>query len=102
MAHRDGIPPADVRLANCAARWHVTIETSCTTESALHAFGTRDSTSVVLKVARAPGAEWRAGELLAALDGHGVVPVFEHEAGAILMPRVEPAHQLTELSIDGR
>jgi streptomycin 6-kinase len=56
--------------------------------------GHRGRQPVVLKVVRSPGDEWRAGEVLTAFGGRGVVPVIEHAEGAVLMERLVPGTSL--------
>ena len=66
------------RLDRCARDWGVTVESTLDTRSSILAFGTRDDRAVVLKVVRAPGDEWRAGEILAGSRppgrAHGQLP----------------------------
>ena len=54
------------RLDRCARDWGVTVVSALETQGSILAFGTRGDRAVVLKVVRAPGDEWRAGEILAA------------------------------------
>lgn len=90
------------RFDRCARRWGVTVESTLDTQSALLAFGTRDDRAVVLKVVRAPGDEWHAGEILAAFGGEGTARVLAHEPGAALLERVVPGTSLTSLALEGR
>ena len=66
------------------------------------AFGTRDHRSVVLKVVKQTGDEWRSGEILNAFDGQGVARVYEQAPGAVLMERVRPGNSLADLTLEGR
>jgi streptomycin 6-kinase len=90
------------RLDRYARGWGVTVESTLDTQSSLLAFGTRDDRPVVLKLVRAPGDEWRAGEILAAFRGEGTVRVLAHEPGAALLERVVPGTSLTSLVLEGR
>ncbi len=90
------------RLDRYARAWGVTVESTLDTQSSILAFGTRDDRPVVLKVVRAPGDEWRAGEILAAFRGEGAVRVLAHEPGAALLERVVPGTSLTSLVLEGR
>jgi streptomycin 6-kinase len=65
-------------------------------------FGTRGKLRVVLKVARAPGDEWRGGEIAAAFGGRGVAQVYERADGAVLLERLSPGTQLADLVLRGR
>ena len=44
--------------------WGVLVERTIDTETSLISFGARDSQSVVLKLIKEPGDEWRSGEVL--------------------------------------
>lgn len=72
------------------------------TASSVIAFGTRDGQSVVLKVIKQPGDEWRSGEILAAFDGHGAACVYEQSPGAVLLERLRPGNSLVDLTLNGR
>jgi streptomycin 6-kinase len=56
----------------------------------------------VLKVLRAPGDEWRIGEILEAFDGRGTVRVQAHVPGAVLLEKLHPGSSLVPLVLDGR
>jgi streptomycin 6-kinase len=90
------------RLDRCARDWGVTVASTLDTQSSILAFGTRDDRPVVLKVVRAPGDEWRAGEILAAFRGEGTVHVLAHVPGAALLERAVPGRSLTSLVLEGR
>jgi len=95
------------RLGEHARDWRVKIEDVLDTETSVIAFGTRDVTasenqSVVLKVIRVPGDEWRSGDILAIFNGHGVARVYEHEPGAVLLERLRPGNSLVDLTLNGR
>jgi streptomycin 6-kinase len=97
------------RLGEHARTWRVTVEDVLETATSVIAFGTRDVTadanenqSVVLKVIKQPGDEWRSGEVLAAFNGRCVARVYEHEPGAVLLERLRPGNSLVELTLNGR
>jgi len=71
------------------------------TASSLIAYGTYHDRSVALKVAKQAGDEWRAGEILHAFGGHGVVAVHAYSDGAALLERLIPGDSLARLSLDG-
>jgi len=52
--------------------WGVVVQGTLETEGSFIAFGKRGARSVVLKVIRQPGDEWRCGEVLAVEDGVAV------------------------------
>jgi streptomycin 6-kinase len=93
--------PSD-RIQEHARAWGVVCEDLFETESSVITFGTRDHQSVVLKVVKRPGDEWRSGEILTAFDGQGVARVYEHVPGAVLLERLKPGNSLIDLSLHGR
>ena len=94
---------ADVsrRLEERLIAWRIAVERFEETESSILAFGLRDDQSVVLKVTRTPRDEWRAGEVLRALDGDGTVRVYDHIEGAMLLERLRPGTRLAGLASSG-
>ena len=82
--------------------WNVDVQDTLETQSSFVAFGTRGELPVVLKVLRQPGDEWRCGAVLEAFDGIGVVRVYHHIEGAVLLERLSPAISLASLALDGR
>jgi streptomycin 6-kinase len=82
--------------------WQLAIESRIATETSLIAFGTRGDQSVVLKVVKNDGEEWRAGDILGAFEGHGLVRVLESADGAVLLERLLPGTKLVELSLNGK
>ncbi len=90
------------RLDRCARDWGVTVESTTHTQSSILAFGTRGDRAVVLKLVRAPGDEWRAGEVLAAFRGAGTVRVLAQVPGAVLLEQLVPGTSLVPLVLDGR
>ena len=96
------VGPLAERVGERARAWGVAVEESFETPSSLVAFGRRGRTSVVLKVVRLPGDEWRSGEVLDAIRGQGVVRVYEHAPGAVLLERLSPGTSLARMSLGGR
>ncbi|MFN2601618.1 MAG: aminoglycoside phosphotransferase family protein [Gemmatimonadaceae bacterium] len=94
--------PLIVRFNERVRAWRVTVENSFETESSLIAFGRQSERAVVLKVVKRPGDEWNSGRMLEAFDGRGMVRVYEHVEGAMLLERLEPATSLSTLVVDGR
>jgi streptomycin 6-kinase len=93
----------DERFATHARKWGVKIDEIRTTETSQLGFGTHDGRPVVLKVIRKEnGEEWRCGDVLAAFRGEGMIRPIEYTAGAVLLPRLHPGHDLTLLCLEGR
>ncbi len=82
--------------------WNVIVQDTLETQSSFLAFGTRGNHSVVLKVLRYPGDEWRCGEVLDAFDNRGTVRVYEYIEGAVLLERLNPGIPLAAITLDGR
>lgn len=82
--------------------WKIEVSQSFDTESSIVVFGTRAEKQVVLKVLREAGDEWHSGDVLDAFGGHGMVRIYEHVEGAVLLERLQPATQLAVLSVGGR
>jgi streptomycin 6-kinase len=82
--------------------WGVVVQDTLETQSSFIAFGKRGDQSVVLKVIRQPGDEWRCGEVLAAFGGSGTARVYEYIEGAVLLERLDPGAQLASIALDGR
>ncbi len=99
---RTDSPDTRNRLEDRAAAWGVVVERTMETETAILAFGRRQDRPVVLKVVRSVGNEWRGGEILDAFGGNGMVRVYEHVDGAMLMEGLSPATRLVSLAMDGR
>ncbi len=89
------------RLTAYSRQWDVAVEKTFETESSVLAFGERDSSRVVLKIIKHSGDEWHSGNILRAFDGEGMVRVYESEAGAILLERLDPGNELVKLVRDG-
>jgi streptomycin 6-kinase len=90
------------RLAHFARLWSVNVGDTIDTASSLIAYGFAGGESVVLKIVKARGDEWHAGEVLAAFHGQGTARVHAHADGAVLLERVIPGQSLTELAVSGR
>jgi streptomycin 6-kinase len=91
------------RFAACVREWDVTIDEIRSTETSQLGFGTRANQPVVLKVIRQQnGEEWRCGEILSAFGGRGIVQPIAHSAGAVLLPRLQPGHDLAATCLQGR
>lgn len=90
------------RLADLAKAWSVDVDETRETETSVLGFGSFRGEPVVLKIARRPGDEWRAGEVLDAFQGSGAVRVWRHSGGASLVERATPGESLVELSKSGR
>jgi streptomycin 6-kinase len=82
--------------------WGVVVQNTFETQSSFIAFGKRGNQSVVLKVIRQPGDEWRCGEVLAAFDGRGTARVYEYIEGAALLERLNPGTSLASIALEGR
>jgi streptomycin 6-kinase len=90
------------RVEERVRSWNVAVEATLETTSSFLAFGTRGDQAVVLKVLRQPGDEWRCGEVLEAFDGRGIVRVYEHVPGALLLERLNPGTSLATVALGGR
>lgn len=82
--------------------WGIIVQDMLETPNSLILFGRRGKRSVVLKVIRQPGDEWRSGEVLETFDGGGVVRVYEYVGGAVLLEQLNPGTPLTGMSLEGR
>jgi streptomycin 6-kinase len=90
------------RVEERIREWNVLVQDTVETHSSFIAFGTRGNQSVVLKVMRQPGDEWRCGEVLDAFDAKAMVRVYEYIDGAVLLERLHPGTSLAALVRDGR
>jgi streptomycin 6-kinase len=90
------------RVGEWVRDWGVVVQDTLETQSSFIAFGKRGDQSVVLKVIRQPGDEWRCGEVLAAFDGRGVARVYEYTEGAALLERLNPGTSLASIALDDR
>ena len=89
------------RVADRIEAWRVDVERMTETENSVVALGRRAGQSVVLKVIKRQNEEWRAGEVLDAFEGRGVVRVFEYVDGAMLLERVSPGTSLVTMALGG-
>ena len=90
------------RVEELVRDWDVVVQDTLETQTSFIAFGKRGDQSVVLKVIRQPGDEWRCGEVSAAFGGSGMARVYEYIEGAVLLERLNPGDQLTSIALDGR
>ena len=90
------------RVEERISEWNVHVEETLETESSFVVFGRRGNQSVVLKVLRHPGDEWRSGEVLKAFAGNGTVRVYEYVDGAVLLERLNPGIALSSLALNDR
>ena len=90
------------RIQKYAREWSLVVSDTFETESSVIAFGSHHHQSVVLKVIKRPGDEWRSGEILEAFDGNGVARVVNRAPGAVLMERVRPGNSLVDMTLNGR
>lgn len=93
---------AQNRLDHHVREWRVDVERVLETETSLLAFGDCGKQPVVLKIIKADGDEWCAGEVLAAFNSRGVVRVLKHVGGAMLLERAVPGNPLRELVLNAR
>ena len=92
---------ARARVDDLVRTWGLTVDRTSETESSILAFGARGRQPVVLKVLKREGDEWHSGDVLEAFGGRGVVRVFEHVEGAVLVERAAPGDSLVSLAIAG-
>jgi streptomycin 6-kinase len=90
------------RVEERISDWGVVVLDTLKTQSSFIAFGKRGDQSVVLKVIRQPGDEWRCGEVFAAFGGRGMARVYEYIEGAALLERLNPGTSLASIALDGR
>lgn len=88
------------RLADRVRAWSVSVERSLETESSLIAIGHQAGRRVVLKVLKEAGDEWHAGEIVRSFDRNGVVDVYEHVPGAMLLEQLMPGTPLVRVALD--
>lgn len=89
------------RIEDRIGTWRIVVERIAETETSVLAFGRRDADPVVLKVVKDPGDEWRSGAVLDAFGGKGVVRVYDHVEGAMLLERLSPGESLASLALSG-
>ena len=89
-------------MLTCVRAWRVTIERTVATPSSLIVYGKQSGKSVVLKVVKEQGDEWRCGEMAALFGGRGVVQVYDHMGGAALFEKLTPGEPLAALTLAGR
>lgn len=84
-------------LRHKAAEWNISLENIRETATSLLGFGTRNGAGVVLKITKQVSDESNSGDVLKAYACDGVVRVYESEAGAVLVERLEPGEQLVNV-----
>lgn len=90
------------RIQQHAREWRLDIEESFETETSVISYVARDGESLLLKVIKQEGDEWNAGAVLSVFDGKGVVRVWEHTAGAMLLERLQPGTPLVSVVLADR
>jgi streptomycin 6-kinase len=90
------------RIEQHARDWRLTIEESFETETSVISYVCRGDQRLVLKVVKQAGDEWLSGDVLKAFDGNGVVRVYEHTGGAMLLERLQPGNSLVQMTLNGR
>jgi streptomycin 6-kinase len=90
------------RIDDLVRKWNLRVDEILETNSSFLAFGIRGCQPVVLKVVKGEGDEWHSGEVLEAFAGNGVVRVYEHVPGAMLLERATPGESLARMAIDGK
>jgi streptomycin 6-kinase len=89
------------RLSVHASCWGVNVDELHETSGSIVAFGRRGEDDLVLKLVKREGDEWRAGDVVRAFHGRGVVRVHAYDAGALLMERLSPGHSLIDVTRRG-
>ena len=90
------------RIEQHGRDWRLTIEESFETETSVISYVSRDGQRLILKLIKQEGDEWLSGNVLKAFDGNGVVRVYEHTGGAMLLERLQPGNSLVQMTLDGR
>ena len=90
------------RLKTIARKWGVAVSSTLETATSLIAYGGRGTQPVVLKVCRRNGDESRAGEVLEAFAGPGIVRVYAHHEDVLLLERLIPGTPLVSLVRSGK
>jgi streptomycin 6-kinase len=89
------------QLRERARQWKVSIHETFETPGSVLAFGVSRGSHVVLKIIKQQGDEWLSGEVLQAFNGEGAARVYECDAGAVLLERLEPGEALVNLVRNG-
>jgi streptomycin 6-kinase len=90
------------RIKQHAREWRLAVAESFETETSVISFVSRDGKKLLLKLVKQECDEWNAGDVLSVFEGNGVVRVYEHEAGAMLLERLQPGTSLVNMALDGR
>jgi len=91
-----------IRIEQLAREWSLAVEDTFETQTSVICYVNRQGQSLVLKVVKQEGDEWNGGAALDAFNGNGVVRVFDHEPGAMLLERLDPATSLSHEQDDDR
>lgn len=89
------------RIRKHARDWSVQVEHAAETETSVLLFGHRHHQTVLLKVLRHRGDEWRSGEVLDAFEARAAARVYEYAEGALLFERLRPGTALVQLAREG-
>jgi streptomycin 6-kinase len=99
---RNTLPaPLRDRIQQHLRAWRLTVAESFETETSVISYVRRNGQSLILKLVKQQGDEWHAGEVLSSFDGQGVVRVYEHTGGAMLLERLQPGTSLSDTSLAG-
>ena len=90
------------RIRQHAREWRLDVAESFETETSVISLVRRDGQNLLLKLVKQECDEWNAGDVLSAFEGNGVVRVYEHAAGAMLLERLQPGTSLVNMAFDGR
>lgn len=90
------------RIQQHAREWGLVINESFETESSVISFVSRNDRPLVLKVVKHEGDEWYAGDVVSVFHGQGMLRVYEHTGGAMLLERLQPGTPLVSLVLEGR
>jgi streptomycin 6-kinase len=88
------------RIEERLVAWGISVDDLVHSANAVLVFGHRDRTPVVVKVVNRRCDEWRAGAVLDAFAGRGVVHALDHVDGSVLLPRVLPGKSLAGEELD--
>ena len=89
------------RLDGRIRAWRIVVERLVDTHTSVLALGRRDGDPVVLKIVKARGEEWRSGDIVDAFERKGVVRVYEHVEGAMLLEGLRPGRSLLGVALSG-
>ena len=75
----------------------MTVSRAFETKSSLIAYGLCGDEPVVIKLVKHEGDEWRAGDVLEAFEGRGMVRALGRADGAVLLEHLDPATSLSDV-----